>query len=58
MNDIRNAPVFFRVLIKPSETNSKIQDILIFALNECNMNEIRNAPVFFSGSYQDDRDQQ
>jgi hypothetical protein len=32
MNDIRNAPVFFRVLIKTFETNSKIQDILIFAL--------------------------
>ena len=32
MNDIRNAPVFLQVLMKTFETNSKIQDILIFAL--------------------------
>ena len=47
MNDIRNAPVFFRVLIKTFETNSKIQDILIFALVQYEWNGIRNAPVFF-----------
>jgi hypothetical protein len=54
MNDIRNAPVFFQVLIKTFETNSKIQDILIFALVQYEWHSERSG--IFSGSYKDDLD--
>ena len=56
MNDIRKAPVFFQVLIKTFETNSKIQDILIFALVQYEWHSERTG--IFSGSYKGDRDQQ
>jgi hypothetical protein len=56
MNDIRNVPVFFRVLIKTFETNSKIQDILIFALVQYERHSERTG--IFSGSYKDERGQQ